>query len=200
MHLSRPLQAADTVLPCPCQCQAVPLNRAPSYNYKVLRSLNSSVPPSPFHPNWTSLDYESVLLVTLWTSLLPSWWHDKAHQAPQLDRNMTSIIAMVKQWHQFHDCCPLLSLAGMWDLLGSGQFWGFPVTLVVKNPPASAGVGRDTGLIPGSGKSPGGGHGSPLQYSCLEHPMVREAWWATVPRVAKCQARVKQLSTGNSGC
>ena len=45
--------------------------------------------------------------------------------------------------------------------------------LVVKNPPANAGVLRDTGLIPGSGRSPGGGHGNPLQYSCLENPMNR---------------------------
>ena len=50
---------------------------------------------------------------------------------------------------------------------------------MVKNPPASAGDARDTGLIPGSGRSPGGGHGSPLQYSSLENPMDREAWQAT---------------------
>ena len=44
------------------------------------------------------------------------------------------------------------------------------VALVVKNPPADAGNIRDAGLIPGSGRSPGGGHGNPLQYSCLENP------------------------------
>ena len=43
----------------------------------------------------------------------------------------------------------------------------------------------DVGLIPGSGRSPGGGHGNPLQYSYLEKPMDRGAWWATVHRVAK---------------
>ena len=43
----------------------------------------------------------------------------------------------------------------------------------------------DAGLIPVSGRSPGGGYGSPLQYSCLENPMDRGAWWATVHRVAK---------------
>ena len=41
------------------------------------------------------------------------------------------------------------------------------------------------GLIPGSGRSPGGGHGTPLQYSCLENPMDRGAWWATVHTVAE---------------
>ena len=50
--------------------------------------------------------------------------------------------------------------------------------LVVKNLPASAGDLRDAGLIPGSGRSSGGGHGNPLQYSCLENLMDREAWLA----------------------
>ena len=50
------------------------------------------------------------------------------------------------------------------------------------------------GLIPGSGRSPGGGHGNPLQYSCLENPMDRGAWWATVQRVAKSQTGLKRLN------
>ena len=49
------------------------------------------------------------------------------------------------------------------------------MALVVKNPPAHAGDIRDTGLIPGLGRSTGGGHDNPLQYSCLENPMDREA-------------------------
>ena len=53
------------------------------------------------------------------------------------------------------------------------------MALVVKNPPANGGDLRDVGSIPGSGRSPRGGHGSPLQYSCLENPMGRGAWWAT---------------------
>ena len=65
------------------------------------------------------------------------------------------------------------------------------VVLVVKNPPANAGNIKDVGLIPGSGRSPGGGHGNPLQYSCLENPMDRGAWRATVYRVAKSQTRLK---------
>ena len=48
--------------------------------------------------------------------------------------------------------------------------WASQVALVVKNPPANAGGIRDTGLIPGSGRSSGEGHGNPLQYSCLENP------------------------------
>ena len=55
---------------------------------------------------------------------------------------------------------------------------------VVKSPPANAGDLRDVGSISGLGRSPGGGHGSPLQCSCQENPMNRGAWWATVHGVA----------------
>ena len=53
------------------------------------------------------------------------------------------------------------------------------VVLVVKNPPANTEDIRDPGSVPGSGRSPGGGHGNPLQYSCLENPMDRGTWWAS---------------------
>ena len=61
------------------------------------------------------------------------------------------------------------------------------MALVVKNPPASAGDPGDPGSISDSGRSPGGGHGNALQYSCLENPMDRGSWWATVHGVAKSQ-------------
>ena len=66
---------------------------------------------------------------------------------------------------------------------------GFPAgtSVVVKNPSANAGDRRDTGLIPGWGRSPGGGHGNPLQYSCLESPMDRGNWQAPAQRVTKSQ-------------
>ena len=54
---------------------------------------------------------------------------------------------------------------------------------------------EDPGSVPGLGRSPGGGHGNPLQYSCLENPIDRGSWWATVHRVAKSQTQLKQLST-----
>ena len=66
------------------------------------------------------------------------------------------------------------------------------VVLMVKNPPANAGDIRDAGLIPGSGRSPGGGHGNPLQYSCLENPMIEESGRL---QVIKSRTRLKQLST-----
>ena len=68
------------------------------------------------------------------------------------------------------------------------------VVLVVKNLPANAGDIRNVSLIPGSGRSPGGGHVNPLQYSCLENPMDRGAWQTTVHRVQKSQTLMKQLS------
>ena len=61
------------------------------------------------------------------------------------------------------------------------------LVLVVKNLPANAGDIREGGLIPGMGRSPGGGHGKPLQYSCLENPMDRAAWQAAAHEVAKSQ-------------
>ena len=67
------------------------------------------------------------------------------------------------------------------------------MALVVKNLPANAGDMRDVSLIPGLGRSPGGGYGNPLQYSCLENPH-RGPLWATIHWVAKSQAWLKRLS------
>ena len=66
---------------------------------------------------------------------------------------------------------------------------------MLKNLPANAGDAKDLGLIPGSGRSPGGGHDNPLQYSCLGNPMDRGAWGAIVHRVSKRWTRLKRLST-----
>jgi len=69
------------------------------------------------------------------------------------------------------------------------------VALVVKNPTASVGDIRDLSSIPGSGRSPEGGHGNPLQYSHLENPMDRGAWRAIVHGIAKSWTGLKRLST-----
>ena len=63
---------------------------------------------------------------------------------------------------------------------------------MVKDPPANAGDERDTGLIPELGRCPGGGNGNPLQYSCLENPMNRGAWWVAAHRVAKSWTPLKR--------
>ena len=70
------------------------------------------------------------------------------------------------------------------------QKLGFPGSTVVKNLPASAGDARDEGLIPGSGRSSGGGNGNLLQYSCLENSIDRGAWQATVHGVAQSRTRL----------
>ena len=67
------------------------------------------------------------------------------------------------------------------------------VALVVKNLPDNEGDIRDMGLILDFGRYPGGGHGNPLQYSCLENPMDRRAWRVTIHRVSQSQTRLKQL-------
>ena len=75
------------------------------------------------------------------------------------------------------------AIAPFLNCLGTDEAW---LALVVKNPPANAG---HVDSIAGSGRSPGGGSGNPLQYSCLENPMDRGTWWATV------WTQLKQLST-----
>ena len=82
--------------------------------------------------------------------------------------------------------------------LSSLSLGASPVLLVVKNPPANAGDIRDGGSMPGSGKSPGGGHGNPFQYSCLENHMDRGAWWATVNGVAESRTWLRDLACTHS--
>ena len=65
---------------------------------------------------------------------------------------------------------------------------------MTENPSANSGDIRDVGLILGLGRSPGGGHGNPLQYSCLEKPMDRGASWVTVHRVAKSWTRLSDYA------
>ena len=69
---------------------------------------------------------------------------------------------------------------------------------MVKNLPANVGDVRDIASIPGLGRSPGGGHGKPLQYSCLENPMDRGVWRATVHGVAKESDMTEQLTLKHS--
>ena len=71
------------------------------------------------------------------------------------------------------------------------------MALLVKNPSADVGDKTDMSLIPGLGRSPGGRNGNPLQYSCLENPMDREAWWATVHGVVKELDTTEQLNNNS---
>ena len=72
-----------------------------------------------------------------------------------------------------------ISLSQIFSHVGLVTKRSAQVELVVKNPSANSDDVRDADLIPRSGRYPGGGRGSPLQYSCREKPMDREAWWAT---------------------
>ena len=84
--------------------------------------------------------------------------------------------------------CSIFGVPSTWK--GASQ-----VAFVVKNPPANAEDVRDVGLIPRLGRSPGGGHGYPLQYSCLENSMDGRAWQATAHRVVESQAQLKRPRT-----
>ena len=75
--------------------------------------------------------------------------------------------------------------------------WASQMALVIKNLPANAGDPKDSVSIPGLGRSPGEGNGNPLQYSCLETPMDRGAWWATVRRITKSQTRLSMRALVN---
>ena len=81
------------------------------------------------------------------------------------------------------------------DMLPTPVFLGFPGGSAGKESACKAGDTGDAGLIPGSGRSPGGGYGNPLQYSCLENPMDTGAWQDSVPGVAKSWTRPRHLST-----
>ena len=89
---------------------------------------------------------------------------------------------------------PVHSVAKSWPWLVTWDArrnnWVFPRGTMVKNSPANAGGARDASSIPRPGRSPGEGNGNPLQYSCLENPMDRGAWGATVPGVAKIWTRL----------
>ena len=88
------------------------------------------------------------------------------------------------------------------------RLWGFILPCMTqqgllrwfssKESACNAGVAGDTGSIPGLGRSPGEGQGNPLQYSCLDNPMDRGAWWATVYKVSKSWTRRKQFSRKTS--
>ena len=116
------------------------------------------------------------------TKTLPTLWSNVSCPWEKVGKDAHSLPSFNISWEW------LFSLAQL-------SSWASQVALVVKSPPANAEDIRHAGLIPESGRSPGGGHGNQLQYSCLEKPMDRGAWWATVHRVAKSQTQLKQLDT-----
>ena len=81
-------------------------------------------------------------------------------------------------------------MGGKFKTKGIYVYVGSPGGTVVKSPPAYAGGARDLGLIPGLGRSPRAGNDNPPQYSCLENPIDRGAWWAIVHGVTKNQTQL----------
>ena len=131
----------------------------------------------------------------------------------KLDANITNITVYgnerVVLWNRqlinVSAKCAIIKGLSVWCVYGGTQVCdlimsvykivALQVALVVKCPSASAGDAKDGGWIPGLGKSPWGlGHGNPLQCSCLENPMDRGAWGATVHGVAKSRTQLKRLS------
>ena len=153
----------------------------------------------------------------LFVTLLSSWEHNgcnwrcnvhfgRIQHASLTQHRGTTLQVSVASWKDQKPGQPGLKLLGLTTQrlfnLTSRNFsfltWYWQasqVALVVKNPPANSGDLRDAGWIPGSGRSPGGGHSNPLKHSCLENPMDRGAWWGVVHKVTKNQIWPKRLST-----
>ena len=109
--------------------------------------------------------------------------------------------AIGTDWSSFILIWPDLKLSLKTQSVPDSQIWGLlqfawasQMALGVNNLPASAGDIRDVDSIPGSGRSPGGRHGNPLQYSCLENAMDRGAWWAIVHGVTKSRTWLSDLA------
>ena len=116
-------------------------------------------------------------------SCLGSWVLPNFPSSQQVLNRVSALIFLLivgQLWKKLPQECQLLMSPGI------------QVGLVVNNLLASAGDIRKTGLIPGSGRSPGGEHGNLLQYPCLENATDRGAWWAILLRAAKSQTWLKQ--------
>ena len=105
-----------------------------------------------------------------------------------------NVLVRILQAEPIEDIVQVIQVKIQVGFPGGLPRWASQVALVVKNFPANTGDIGGTSSIPRSGRSPGGGCGNPLQYSCLQNPMDTGAWRATVHRVAKGQTQRKQLS------
>ena len=129
-----------------------------------------------------------------WTRLRDSTTATRKHEFERLLLNKLKLLYKLEATRNIfiHLCQEIFFKNHDWQPLMCIQT--SQVVLVVKNLYANTGDIRDTGSVPELGRSPGGGHGNPLQYSCLENPMDRGSWWATVHGVTKSQIWLKQIS------
>ena len=138
-----------------------------------------------------------LIVNTIWASLvaqtvknpleMQETWVQSLGQENPLEKGMavhSSILAWRIPWTEEPSKLQIHGVTKSQTRLSDSHTHSLDGTMV-KSLPANAGDGRDAGLIPGSGRSPGEGNGSPLQYSCLENSMDREAWWATVYGVVR---------------
>ena len=130
--------------------------------------------PHPTPPRWVATLFPLLLL---WTSFASP--RTSCSRIGQYVLVLCSAFSAQPVFRSFH---------GVRFISSSFFSWASQVVLVIKNPPANAGIIRDVGLIPGLGRSPGGGHGNPLQ-DYLEKRMDRGAWQATVHWVTKSQTQ-----------
>ena len=107
-----------------------------------------------------------------------------------MDMNLSKLRELVMDNETWHAAAPGVTKSQIWlsnwtELKNKPQLGASQVVLLVRNLPANSGDIRDEGLIPGSGRSSGGGHSYPFQYYYLENSMDRRGWWVTAHRVAK---------------
>ena len=128
-----------------------------------------------------------MLLINLthWIKCKPPYFTWKKKDA------LTVIVFVFIKFQMTRNCLKVKFALGVFFFIQSASL----VTQLVKNLPAMWKTWvLDLGSIPGLGRSPGGGHGNPLQYSCMQNFMDRGAWWVIVHRVTKSQTQLKWLS------
>ena len=168
------------------------LNMSKNWNLKL-----SPLKPSPSIVFLNQVTYTSILPKSLESSLTLTFL------SPFTFNPMTIIVDSpyyIQNLTALHCCHQSLNhhYFSLGMLVSQGCHGASQIVLVVKNPPANAEDIRNVCSVSGLGRSPGGWHGNPLQYSCLENPIGKGASWAMVHRVTKSQTRLKRLST-NSG-
>ena len=134
---------------------------------------------------------EACGILALWPGIetVPLHWKGKSHPLDS-QGNLWAYIFWTKKQVK-HLPWGMMMDQDIWNPVCSGKCRASKVVLLVKNQPANAGDLRDTGSIPEWGISSEGGHGNPLQYSCLENPIDRGAWRTMVCRVTKSWTRLK---------
>ena len=137
----------------------------------------------------------------LWFSRSGGWWAVPRFHVSNLSRGRGHRFCFIYQGFNSREECPIWFTPQVSNKLPIARHArrASQVVLVLKNLVANAGDLKDTDSIPGLGRSPGEGNGNPHQFSCLENPMDRGEWQATVPGVSKSWTRLKWLGCTHAG-